>query len=115
MITDFNKASCTYWSDVTKASYLQRQIIVHSIIYYQMSENVILDSQFDAIGKQLVLLRKRMGESEYCKTQYYYCFKEFDASTGFYLWDALNDGDKKYLKLIAGFVLKTYKRGGAKC
>lgn len=102
---------CIYWSDITKASYLQRQIIVHSILYYQMSENVITDSQFDAIGKQLVKLRKQMGEDDYQKTEYYYCFQDFDANTGFYLYDALNDYDKQYLSGIARHVLKRYKGG----
>lgn len=108
---DFNHMPCIYWSNITKASYLQRQILVHSILYYRMSENIILDSQFDAIGKQLVQLREQMDEQEYSKTQYYYCFEDFDASTGFYLYDRLTKRDQRYLTQIATHVLRLYKQG----
>lgn len=109
---DFNRMPYIYWSSVTKASVLQRQIIVHSILYYEMSETVIEDFQFDSLSKQLVELRKQMSESEYKRTQYYYCFEDFDGSTGFYLHDALNECDKKQLQHIARIVLYNYKSGG---
>lgn len=109
---NFNKMPFIYWNDIVKASYLQRQILVHSILYYQMNENVISDSEFDSISKQLVRLRNRMDDSDYQKTNYYYCFQDFDASTGFYLYDALNARDKKYLSKIARQVLLQYKKEG---
>ena len=106
---NFNKMPCIYWSDITRASYLQRQIIVHSILYYQMNENVISDLKFDGISKQLICLRKQMSNVEYQKTDYYYCFEDFDGNTGFYLYDALKAKDKEYLSNIAKQVLEQYK------
>lgn len=111
-VIKFDKMPCIYWSDITKASYLQRRIIVHSILYYQMDESVISDKAFDGISKQLIRLRKQMCDTEYCKTEYYYCFSDFDGNTGFYLFDALNEHDKQYLTNIAQYVLKRYKTYG---
>lgn len=106
----FDRMPCIYWSDITKASYIQRYIIVHSILYYQMNVNVISDSQFDDVSKQLLGFRSKMGETEYQKTEYFYCFKDFDANTGFYLYDALNENDRRRLVLLAQNVLRNYKK-----
>ena len=42
-------------------------------------------------------------------TEYYYVFKDYDNSTGFYIWDRLTKFDKVYLKRIANQVLMSYK------
>lgn len=105
---DFNKMPCIYWSDIVKASYLQRQIIIHSIIYYELNKNVISDKKFDSISKQLISLSKKL-KNEYKKTEYYYCFKDFDGNTGFYLYDSLKERDKEKCLRIAKFVLKNYR------
>lgn len=108
---NFENAPCCYWSDVLKASYLQRQIIVHSILYYELSESVIQDFQFDSICKQLLMFQKKLG-NDYEKTDYYKYFYDFKGETGYYLYDRLNKYDKNYLTKIAKFVLRNYKRGG---
>lgn len=110
---DFNKAPYIYWSNKLKANCLQRQIIVHSILYYEMSETVIQDFQFDSLCKQLLKFEKKLG-SEYKQTEYYKYFYDFKGETGYYLYDRLNEYDKRYLKLIAEFVLRNYKKGGYK-
>lgn len=107
-MVDFNKIPFIYWSDKMKANYLQRQIIVHSIIYYELNQNVISDKKFDSISKQLIMLSKKM-KSEYKKTEYYYCFKDFDGNTGFYLYDSLKERDKNKCLSIAKFVLKNFR------
>lgn len=107
---NFNKMPYIYWSDRLKASCLQRQIIVHSILYYHLSENVISDVYFDNLGRQLMSLREQMSENEYKRTEYYYCFDDFDGTTGFYLYDALTTKDRKYLTSVAKSVLRQYKR-----
>lgn len=73
-----------------------------------MDASVISDEQFDQLSKQLVELRDQMIEEEYQKTAYYYCFKDFDGSTGFDLPDRLSQSDKKYLTAIANLVLASY-------
>lgn len=107
---DFDKMPCIYWSDITRASYLQRQIIIHSILYYELSENVIEDFQFDSICKQLLGFQKTMG-NEYEKTDYYNYFYDFEGETGYYLFGRLDKYDKKYLTCLARIVLRNRKKG----
>lgn len=109
---NFNKPPALYWSVKQKANWLERCLIIHSILYYELHENVIEDFQYDKAGKQLLKLKKQLG-SEFKNTEYYYVFKDFDASTGFYIYDRLNSYDKKYLTLIAKNVLRNYKKGGS--
>lgn len=60
----------------------ERQLLVHSFLYYQLNENIISDHTFDAWSKELVELKekhpKEFAESAYAKE-----FAEFDGSSGF--------------------------------
>lgn len=105
---NINKPPVIYWSDKLKCDYLQRFIIIHSILYYELNSSIISDKQFDRACKQLVELSKH---TEYNKTQYYYCFYDFTGETGFHLFGRLNKHDRKYLLNIANHVLKLYKGG----
>lgn len=106
----FNSGSSIYWSDKLKCNYLQRLIIIHSILYYEMSENIIEDKQFDLLCKQLIELQRKT--KNYNQTEYYYVFKDFAGETGYYIWDRLNKTDKIYLRMIAELTLRNYKKGG---
>lgn len=97
------------WDNTTRISYLQRRVIVHSILYYEMSTSVISDVQFDTISRQLVALMKSSTKEECEKSTYWYCMNSFDASTGFYIYSRLSQHDKAYLKGIARLVLDRYK------
>ena len=94
-----------YWSEKLKMSALQRWLIVHSILYYEMNDSVVSDKTFDANAKQLVKMQKENPE-EAKETTYWYMFYDFDGSTGFDLYDRLSNKDKKYLMHIASLVLK---------
>lgn len=98
------------WDNTTRISYLQRRVIVHSILYYEMGTSVISDAQFDTISRQLVALMQSSTEEECKKSTYWYCMNNFDASTGFYIYSKLNRHDKAYLKGIAQLVLYNYKK-----
>lgn len=105
-----------YWSDKLKISYLQRRIIVHSILYYQLNESVIDDFQYDGLSRQLVKLMNETSEEECKKSTYWYCMYDFDGTTGFDLYSRLNKKDKVHLTDIAYRVLdcymyKKYERG----
>ena len=80
---------------------MQRHIIVHSILYYELNTTVISDSEFDFLSKQLVELQKQVSKEELEKSQYYYVFYDFDGNTGFDLWYRLKDSDKEYLLSIS--------------
>ena len=109
MVINFEKAPCIYWSSKLKCEYLQRQIIVHSIIYYELNDNVISDKDFDTLCKMLIKIQKEITKKEYSKTEYYYVFKNFTGETGFYLYDGLNKHDKEYLMNIAKRVIMLRK------
>lgn len=85
------------WTIKEKIDFLQRKIIINSILYYEFDNPKLSDKQYDETCKQLVELQKDYdGES-----QYGYAFYDFDGTTGFDLYDRLNDGDKEYLTNIA--------------
>lgn len=110
-IIDFSKCPSLYWSNSTKASHLQRRIIVHSLIYYEMNNSVITDKQFDTMCQQLVDLQNAIEHEEFRETTYYYAMHDFDGSTGFYISSRLTDYDVEYLTNIAERVLDSYLRG----
>ena len=58
------------WDNATRISYLQRRVIVYSILYYEMSTSVISDIQFDTISRQLVALMQSSTEEE-CEASTY--------------------------------------------
>jgi hypothetical protein len=61
---------------------IQRQIIIHSIIYYEFDDNIWSDFQYDDTCKRMVEL---IGKKEFKKSTFYEDFKDFDGSTGYHL------------------------------
>ena len=109
MEIDVNKMPFIYWDYLSIVDYIQRFIIIHSIIYYELNENVISDKDFDNVSKLLLKLREE-NEEVYKKSQYYYVFNDFDGTTGFYIYDTLNTKDKEYLSKLANHVLRIYNK-----
>lgn len=105
---DFSKMPSIYWSESTKISYLQRRIIVYSIMYYEMNESCISDKEYDSISKQLVQMQKQYPK-EFKLSEYYYAMYDFDGNTGFDIPNRLNKKDREYLTRIAMFVRKLSK------
>lgn len=112
-MVDFNVMPCKYWSDQTKISLLQRRILVYSIQYYKLSETVISDKEYDSISRQLLQLQKTVSKEDREGSQYWYVFNNFDANTGFDLYDRLTERDQNYLMRIASLVLSSYQEKGA--
>lgn len=107
---DFSKMPCIYWSDATKISYLQRRIIVWSIMYYEHNESCVSDLVYDAVSYQLVELQKQASKEEFEKSTYYYAMHDFDGSTGFDIPSRLTKYDRKYLTHIAGIVYESWRK-----
>lgn len=101
----FNKPPCIYWNNKIKTEYLQRFILIHSIIYYILNDSIITDKEYDSVSRQLLQYAKKLN-TEYKTTKYYYVFKEFDGSTGFDLYDNLNSKDKQILLEQANYLLR---------
>ena len=99
---DFDNSLPTkYWSLETRVNFLQRVVILNSIIYYELNTICIEDKVFDAVAKQLVLLTQELSEVKKEKTHYWYVMYDFDGSTGFDLYNRLSDLDKSYLTKLA--------------
>lgn len=78
-----------YWSNKTKIELLQRWILVHSYLYYELNTSVVDDHMYDANSKQLVNLQDSHRKA-FKESIYYYAMKEFDGSTGFGYVQKLN-------------------------
>lgn len=106
---DFSKMPCIYWSDSTKISYLQRRIIVYSIMYYEKNESCVSDQYYDSISHQLVELQRTCDHTEFRHSTYYYAMYDFDGNTGFDIPSRLTKYDREYLTNIASHVHKQWK------
>lgn len=96
------------WDLKTKIDFLQRKIILNSIIYYEFDSNLISDREYDLLCKQLVRLSREYGDTS--DTQYGYAMYDFDGSTGFDIYGRLTRSDREYLTKIALSMLGGKKR-----
>ncbi len=62
----------------------ERQILVHSYIYYEKDTNLISDDQWSAWAFELAELRDKYPK-EFNKSPYAWVFDDFDPSSGYYL------------------------------
>ena len=111
---DFSKAPCIYWSNTTKISYLQRRIIVWSIMYYENDESCVPDYVYDEVSHQLADLYKKATKEELEASTYYYAMFDFDGNTGFDIPSRLTNKDREYLSHIANVVYRQWKKNGGK-
>lgn len=109
MKLDLNVLPIKYWSTKTIINYIQRRIIIYSIMYYELNESCITDKDYDELSQQLIELMKSTSKEILEQTNYWYCMYDFDGSTGFYIPDRLTDSDKEYLTNIAEHVLKRWR------
>ena len=95
----------TGWDMVTQISFLQRRVIVACIAYYELDATVISDTDYKELAEQLVEYQT-MYKDDAEKSTYWYVMSDFCVSTGFDIYDKLNEHDKEYLTLIASHVIK---------
>ncbi len=92
------------FSLLDRIDYLQRKIIMASIAYYEMDRTFMEDRVYDGLCMQCVELMRECPERE--KSQYWYCFHDFDGTTGFDLKDRLNEHDREYLTQLTLVALR---------
>lgn len=68
---------------------LQRQLIVHSFIYYRYNTSIWTDDKFDKAAYLLVDVKHTAA---FKKSKFYGLFKDFDGSTGYHLLKAKPEG-----------------------
>ena len=62
----------------------QRQLLVHSCLYYRMNESIVPDHVFDAWSVQLVRLKEEAADL-FKESIYAQSFEDFDGSSGYHL------------------------------
>ena len=96
-----------YWSDKLKIDFLQRIILIHSYIYYELNNSIWNDSHFDEVAKQLTIMQNNFSKNWIKnKTQYGYAFYDFDGTTGFDLFNRLTKCDKRVILNLSNMILK---------
>lgn len=90
------------FSMLDKIDFLQREIIILSIAYYELDYNIVPDEKYDEVSRDLVKLIKECPERE--QSQYWYVFYDFDGTTGFDLRGRLTEKDNEYLTHLAYFI-----------
>lgn len=100
-----------HFTTVDKLNRLQRMVLLHSIIYYDMNESVISDDFYNRLTRLLARKVERYkGTKTFAKTMYAYVFDDYtNGSTGFDLSKKLNKHDREYLEILASHVIKHYK------
>ena len=59
----------------------ERQILVHSYLYYELNANIVTDHEFDMWSQELADMIKQYPE-DFRQTEHYSAFILFDGSTG---------------------------------
>lgn len=95
-----------YWSDKLKIDFLQRVILIHSYLYYELNTNIWSDKHYDEVSKQLTIMQNNFSKNWIKKrTSYGYAFYDFDGTTGFDLFNRLTKKDKKVIVGITSMIL----------
>lgn len=79
-----------YFDQVEKIQLIERWIILHSFLYYELNESISSDQNFDANVKQFEYLVKKYPES-FEHTRYHEYFKNSERSF-FDLWKKIESG-----------------------
>jgi len=93
-----------YWSIKQKIEMLEKWLIIHSIIYYELNTNIVSDYMFDMNAKQLLEYKKQYLDI-FKQSKWYYIFKDFRTS-GFYIFKKLKKEEQIKLLNEAQFLLK---------
>ena len=80
--------------------FLQRFIILHSYIYYELDANIISDRQYDLKAKELVKYKNEYPEL--WKTSMYYkqFGDDYNGATGCTLYHDLDEHQKEIIKSL---------------
>ena len=99
-------------STIDKIDWATRNIIVLSIIYYDLNETIVSDVVYDKRLKYLCNLVNN-NRDIIDKCYYYNVIKDIDPSTGFDLADKLTLEHRKYLTHIGEHLIKLKKMEGS--
>lgn len=90
--------------------FLQRGIIVHSYLYYELDSSIISDQEFDRKTRELVSLKNTYPDL-WKTSEYYYIFgDEYTGATGFHLYHGLTRPKQEIIRAIADILLNNYQK-----
>lgn len=82
-------------------NFLQRFIILHSYIYYELNDNDISDKEYDAKARELVKYKNEYPDL-WKTSEYHKQFgDDYNGSTGFTLYHDLDEKQKTIIRSIA--------------
>lgn len=87
------------YTDKEKIQLLQRSILVDSYVYYELNENLLADSNYDANTRQLLALKKSNPEA-WQKSKYRRYFENFESGTGFDLMYKVRKNPNLFRKIV---------------
>lgn len=80
--------------------YLQRYIILHSYIYYELNDNIISDKQYDEKARELVKYKNEYPDL-WKQSMYYKQFgDDYTGATGFTLYHDLDKHQKEIFRSL---------------
>ena len=90
--------------------FLQRYIIVHSYIYYELNDNYISDKQYDEKSRELTRYKNEYPEL-WKNSMYYKQFgDEYNGATGFTLFHDLDHHQQQIIKSIVNNIKQSRRR-----
>ena len=91
-------------------NFLQRGIIVHSYLYYELDSSIISDQEFDKKTRELVMLKNTYPDL-WRSSEYHYIFTdEYTGATGFHLYRGLMKQQQEKIIAIADILLNNYQK-----
>ena len=98
------------FSIVEKINLLERWLLVHSYIYYDLDQNVCSDEVYDGNCIQLYGMMNDFPD-EFKQSRYHSAFYDFEIGTGMQLYPRLEGFDKQRVVEDANFILNITKKG----
>lgn len=96
-----------YWRPKDKIELLERWVLIHSFLYYELDNPIVSDERYDKNSLQLMKMIAKYPKS-FRKSRYYYAMKDFDGSTGFGLVQLLNAEDHQSITQNAWYLKNTF-------
>lgn len=91
-----------------KISFRERQILIHSYLYYHRDNNTISDKEYDRLSYGLAEMIKQYP-NEFMESEYFIHFVDWTPATGFDLYDRLDDNEKYRVQNIADYLCRGRK------
>lgn len=92
-----------------KISFRERQILIHSYLYYHRDTSVINDSEYDKLSHGLAEMIKQYP-NEFIESDYFIHFTDWTPATGFDLYDSLDNNEKYRIQNIADYLCRGKKK-----